>query len=334
MLFLERVAMAFLVQEWDDTWHSRSPGSVKEARMRTIYRMSATTPRSWVVALVAVCTCVPGVNGQGPDGRDHAGDSASYGQGLRMAYNEFDLAQEGPAKTGTSAPTQVAAMNVPVDFGTASLSPETQGDLMMIHQRYLAAISAYQRGPKDSPVIWNKLGIAYQHMYALDFAKLQYEKALSLKPKYAEALNNLGTVFYGEKDYHKAENYYKKALRLKPNCASFYSNLGTAYFAEHKYKQGVAEYQRAFAIDPDIFIRESQERIAELGPIEEQAQLNYALAKMYAQAGNVDAAIKYLRAAIIDGFDDRKKLMADKDLAALRGTPEFHLLLAEEHLNN
>jgi tetratricopeptide (TPR) repeat protein len=251
-----------------------------------------------------------------------------------MVYSEFDLAQDGPTKTGMNAPAQVASVNVPVDFGMASVSAETQGDLMMIHQRYLAAISAYQRGAKDSPVIWNKLGIAYQHMYALDFAKLQYEKALSLKPKYAEALNNLGTVYYGEKDYRKSENYYKKALRLKPDCASFYSNLGTAYFAEHKYKRGIEEYQHAFAIDPEIFIRESQERIAELGPTEEQAQLNYALAKMYAQAGNVDAAIKYLRAAMMDGFDDRKKLMADKEFTALRGTPEFHLLMAEEHLDN
>jgi Flp pilus assembly protein TadD len=132
-----------------------------------------------------------------------------------MVYSEFDLAQDGPTKTGMNAPAQVASVNVPVDFGMASVSAETQGDLMMIHQRYLAAISAYQRGPKDSPVVWNKLGIAYQHMYALDFAKLQYEKALSLKPKYAEALNNLGTVYYGEKDYRKSENYYKKALRLK-----------------------------------------------------------------------------------------------------------------------
>jgi len=301
--------------------------------MRTIYRMSAATPRNWLVALIAVCACVPGVNGQGPNDRAHGGDIASYSQGSGTFLNDLDLAQDSPTKTGLSSPTQVASMNSPMDFGMANLSAETQGDLMMIHQRYLAAISAYQRGPRDSAVVWNKLGIAYQHMYALDFAKAQYEKALFLRPKYPEALNNLGTVFYGEKDYHKAENYYKKALRLKPDCASFYSNLGTAYFAERKYKQGVVAYQRAIAIDPEIFIRESEERIAEMGPIEEQAKLNYALAKLYAQAGNLEAAIQYLRAAFIDGFDDRKKLMEDKEFAAIRDTPQFHLLLAEEHLN-
>jgi tetratricopeptide (TPR) repeat protein len=295
--------------------------------------MSAATPRSLFVALIAVCTCVPGVSGQGPNNRDHEGGNAFYGQGPQMVYSEFDLAQDGPTKTGMSAPTQVASMSAPVDFGMSTLSAETQGDLMMVHQRYLAAIAAYQRGPKDSAVVWNKLGIAYQHMYALDFAKLQYEKALSLSPKYSEALNNLGTVYYGEKDYHRAEGFYKKALRLKPDCASFYSNLGTAYFAERKYKQGVAAYEHAFAIDPEIFTRDSQERIAEMGPLEEQAKLNYELAKMYAKAGNLEVALKYLRVSFMDGFDDRKKLMADKEFSALRETPEFHLLLAEEHLD-
>jgi len=303
--------------------------------MRTTHGISAITPHGVFTVVFAVCICVPGAGGQGPSDHGNAGDAAFYGPGSRIIYSEFDFAQDTPAKNGTTPSAQmVSSVTPPADFGgMASLSPETQGDLMMIHQRYLAAISAYQRGPHDSAVLWNKLGIAYQHMYALDFAKLQYEKALSLNPKYSEALNNLGTVYYGEKDYRKAEKYYKKALRLKPDCASFYSNLGTAYFAEHRYKQGLAAYQRAFDIDPQIFIRDSMERIAELGPIEEQARLNYELAKMYAHAGNFDAAIRYLRNALIDGFDDRKKLMEDKEFATLRTRPEFNLLMAEEHLN-
>jgi len=248
--------------------------------------------------------------------------------------SDLGLAQESQAETTrVSSPPEKLSVNVPSELALAKLSPETQGDLLMIRQRYLAAIAAYQRGPKESAVLWNKLGIAYQHMYALDFAKAQYQKALFINPKYPEALNNLGTVFYGEKDYRKAENYYKKALRLKPECASFYSNLGTAYFAEHKYKKGLESYQRAFAIDQNVFINESVERIAENGPIEEQAQLNFELAKLYANAGNMDAALRYLRLAFIDGFDDVKKIMAAKEFAALREKPEFRLLLAEEHLN-
>lgn len=302
--------------------------------MRTKIRMSAATPRCWCVALLGICICSAGGSAQGPNDRPNPDHNASYGAGPRPFSSDFGLGQESQSETTqVSSPPEVPAASASPELAMANLPPETQGDLLMVRQRYLAAIAAYQRAPKDSPVIWNKLGIAYQHMYALDFAKAQYEKALFLNPKYPEALNNLGTVYYGEKDYKKAEKFYKKAMHLKPNCASFYSNLGTAYFAEHKYKNGLEAYQRAFAIDPNIFITESVERIAENGPMEEQAQLNFELARLYASAGNMEVALKYLRLAFIDGFDDVKKLMAAKEFAALREKPEFRLLLAEEHLD-
>lgn len=233
---------------------------------------------------------------------------------------------------GAGQQEQSISLASPLRPDIDSLDPETLGDLMMIHQRYLAAIEAYQRGAHDSAVLWNKMGIAYQHLYALDIAKLQYEKSLSLNPKYPEALNNLGTIYYGERNYHKAEAYYRKALQLKPNCASFYSNLGTAYFADHSYKRGMEAYRKAFSIDPQVFIGDPLERVAEMGPVDEQITLNYALARMYAEAGMVEPAIHYLRMAYMDGFNDNKKMMQDPGFAALRKTPQFRMFLTEEHL--
>ena len=290
--------------------------------MFTRHQIAVATPRTWIALLATACLGVPAVHAQG--------SLPLTARSSSVMFSALDLTSGLPTYDGSLSPLQSVSN---VSYGLASLSPETQGDLLMIHQKYLAAIDAYRHAPHDSAIVWNKLGIAYQHMYALDFAKLQYEKALSIDPKYPEALNNLGTVFYGQKNYHKAETYYRKAIHFKPDTASFYSNLGTAYFSDHKYKQGIECYQRAFAIDPEIFIRESLERISELGPVEEQARLNYTLAKMYAQAGNLKAAIIYLRAALNEGFDDRKKIMGDKDFASLRETPEFHLLLTEEHLD-
>jgi tetratricopeptide (TPR) repeat protein len=239
-------------------------------------------------------------------------------------YAAFGTGQE------SSPATQQVSFSSAARFDIYSIPPETLGDLMMVHQRYLAAIEAYQRAPKDSAIVWNKLGIAYQHLYALDIAKLQYEKSLSIDPKYAEALNNLGTVYYGQQNYRKAETYYKRALHLKPDCASFYSNLGTAFFSDHDYKHGIAAYRKAFTIDPQVFIGDSLERVSEMGPAEEQAELNYALARLYAQAGMLDAAIHYLRMAFMDGFNDNKKLLEDQSFAAIRKTSQFRLLLTEE----
>lgn len=281
--------------------------------MRTIHRLPTAIRRSLLLPLSFALVFAGAAHARAGV---HAVSPTPY-------YGSFGFGQE----------SYPSAQNVSINTEPQlEVSPETLGDLMMIHQRYLAAIEAYQRAPRDSAVVWNKLGIAYQHMYALDLAKLQYEKALQLNPQYPEALNNIGTVFYGLRNYHKAEHYYGKALRLKPNCAPFYSNLGTAYFADHNFKRGMEAYRKAFSIDPNVFIGDSLERVAEIGPVEEQITLNYSLARLCAQANMTDAAIHYLRMAMMDGFNDNKKLMDDKAFAQLRTTPQFHLLMTEEHI--
>jgi len=141
-------------------------------------------------------------------------------------------------------------------------------------------------------------------------------------------------VYYGQRNYHKAEKYYRKALKLKPDCAAFYSNLGTAYFSDHDYKRGIKAYRKAFSIDPEVFIGNPLEKVAEMGPADEQIELNYALARLYAQAGMFKNAIHYLRMAYIQGFDDNDKLMKDKGFAALRKTPQFRLFMTEEHIKD
>jgi len=288
--------------------------------MRTIYRLPAALPHSFFLLLSAafVFVFVARAIAEGPRDLPTASPVPSYAS-YGFGQQDYPSAQN----VSLASPARLDIYSVP---------PETLGDLMMIHQRYLAAIEAYQRAPHNSAVVWNKLGIAYQHMYALDIAKLQYEKALEINPKYPEAINNLGTVYYGEQNYHKAEKYYHKAIRLEPNCASFYSNLGTAYFADHNYKRGIAAYKKAFSIDPEVFISDPLDRVAEMGPTEEQVALNYALARLYAQAGMVEASIQYLRMAYMDGFNDTRKLMEDQGFAALRTTSQFRLFMTEEHI--
>lgn len=291
--------------------------------MRTLPKLPAAIPRS----LLPLLLC-----------------SVCFALYPRPAYSEAPLVHAdappvpffspfGPGRRQSNSPQAVRVASPP-PLDPYSIPPEELGDLMMIHQRYLAAIEAYQRAPRSSAEVWNKLGMAYQHMYALDIAKLQYEKALQLNPRYAEAINNLGTVYYGERDYHKAEKYYHKAIRLKPNCAAFYSNLGTAYFTDRDYKHGIKAYRKAFSLDPEVFLSNPLQRVAEMAPPEQEAALNYALARLYAQAGMVEDAIHCLRVAYMDGFDDDNKLMRDKGFAALRKTPQFHLFMTEEHIKD
>ena len=63
--------------------------------------------------------------------------------------------------------------------------------------------------------------------------------------------------------------------------------------------------------------------------VQQRAIMNYSLAKTYANVGMNDRALQYLRMALDEGFNDRKKLMEDKEFADLRETPEFQQLMAE-----
>ncbi|HUY81767.1 MAG TPA: tetratricopeptide repeat protein [Acidobacteriaceae bacterium] len=293
--------------------------------MRTNASLPAAAQRSLLLLLgpaLVLFTVAPGARAAGLQSPPGQSIASAY-----MAHNPGQQSYPTPQRVKYTTSTSVTEL-----LDTSSISPETLGDLLMIHRHYLAAIEAYQHAPQSSAVICNKLGIAYQHMYALDFAKLQYEKALSINPKYAEALNNLGTIYYGEQNYHKAEKYYRKAIHLNHHNAPFYSNLGTAYFAEHHYKRGIASYRKAFKIDPQVFLGNSRARVEEMGPPGDQVRLNYALAELCAQAGMADEAIHYLRLAFIAGFNNRKKLMNDAAFAKMLHTAKFQLLLTEEHI--
>ena len=109
---------------------------------------------------------------------------------------------------------------------TTPLPPQTEGDLLMVHRRYAAALEAYQRDPEKSAVLWNKIGVAYHHMFALDQARKYYQMALAMKPNYPEALNNLAAVYHGEHEYKQAEHTYKLALKYARRPPSLTATWG------------------------------------------------------------------------------------------------------------
>lgn len=210
------------------------------------------------------------------------------------------------------------------------ISNELRGDVFMARKMYREAIDMYREGPADSPVLANKIGIAFHQLALLNLAKKNYERAISLDPRYSEAINNLGTVYYSQKSYRRSINLYKRALKLAPPSASIYSNLGAAYFSRKDYKQAIECYRLALKLDPDVFEHHSnfgtlmQER-----DIEERATYHLYMAKMYAQSGAMDRALIYLRKALEEGVKDRNKIPSMPEFASLKTDPAFVQLLAE-----
>jgi tetratricopeptide (TPR) repeat protein len=229
----------------------------------------------------------------------------------------------------------VRADSVPQTPSTSSapaLSAEERGDVFMAREEYLAAIDAYREAPVNA-VTLNKLGIAYHHLFALDEARKEYEKALLIRPNYPEAINNLGAADFARGDYKGAIHLYRKAQRLMPHSAVIAANLGTAYFARHKYASGLEAYQTAFSLDPGVFGPDSPQIISGPTTAEERARQDYCIAELFAEAGKTDLALDYLRRALNNGFHDRNRIMQDSEFAKLRKTPEFAQLMVEEKLH-
>ncbi|HEV2274254.1 MAG TPA: tetratricopeptide repeat protein [Acidobacteriaceae bacterium] len=239
-------------------------------------------------------------------------------------------AQTSPADEAVASVTVPQTQPVGAMAPVASVPPEMKGDLLMARGRYVAALEAYREGPLTSAPLWNKMGIAYHHLFALDEAEKAYRRALIIDPHYAAALNNLAAVYEGRHDYKQAERTYKLALKYKPNVAVTYGNLGTAYFADLNYKKGMKAYETALKLDPNVFNLDESRRVTETSSRQQLMVSNYYVAKTLASAGKQEEAVAYLRKAIGEGFHDRKRLETDKGFDPIRGSPEFQKILSQQ----
>ena len=70
------------------------------------------------------------------------------------------------------------------------------------------------------------MGIALQEQGKLDEAIEALNKALSLKPAYAEAYNNMGIALQEQGKLDEAIEALNKALSLKPDYTDAFNNMG------------------------------------------------------------------------------------------------------------
>ena len=114
-----------------------------------------------------------------------------------------------------------------------------RGDILMAKKMYREAIEMYKTGPSDSAVLANKIGIAYHQLLDLDSARKWYDRAVKLKPDYAEAINNLGTVYYARKSYRRSITQYKKGAAHHARFGLHPQQPGDVVFRAQELRAGV-----------------------------------------------------------------------------------------------
>jgi tetratricopeptide (TPR) repeat protein len=213
------------------------------------------------------------------------------------------------------------------------ISDEQLADLYMARKEYREASIVYKRladHQPQNPVYLNKLGIALHQQLALGQALKYYERAAKADPTYADAQNNIGTIWYQRKKYGKAIKAYQKAITIRNDMPVLYSNLAYAYFSDKKYEDAIASFRRALAIDPQYFERNSSRNgsILQDRTVEDRGKFYFLLAKSYAEAGNLERCVIYLRKAKDEGYKNISAVKTDPSFAALLKEPALQEVLA------
>jgi tetratricopeptide (TPR) repeat protein len=203
---------------------------------------------------------------------------------------------------------------------------EERADIFMARKAYADAVDYYTRALRQSrrsdPVLWNKLGIAYQQQMYFNAARKAYQEAIRCRHDYPEPWNNLGTTYYLANKFGRSIKCYRKAISLKPSSASFHLNLGSSFYRIKKPKEAVDEYRQALTLDPNILNERSTTGTvvqARGGDVD----FFFYMAKVFASLGRVDEAVRYLRRAFEDGFKEFKKLDEDPDFVKISQDPSY-----------
>jgi len=210
---------------------------------------------------------------------------------------------------------------------------EEQGDLFRAQKRFLDSLDFYKAAIAKQPsaLLWNKAGMAYLLMQRNEEATKCFDRAIKLDKHGAAGYNNRGYMEFRKQNYGKSIRYYQKALSLQPTDAVFHYNMASSYFAMHDFKRAAHEYHAAYALDPDIFDRVSKTGImVQSTSPEDRAAFSFMVAKMYAQAGDLDHSLEYLRKAMEEGYKNIKNVYTDSEFASLREDKRFTELMAQK----
>lgn len=129
------------------------------------------------------------------------------------------------------------------------------GDLFMAAPRRLfdQAVEAYDKAIALRPFYADAhvgLGDAKAAKGDVDGAVAAYTKALAYNPINPRVHMSLGKIYYSEKGlYYESVTAYKKAIELDPGSVDARMGLGEVYEDKGLYKEAVEEYKRVVELD-------------------------------------------------------------------------------------
>ena len=110
---------------------------------------------------------------------------------------------------------------------------------------------------------------------------------------------------------------------MRDDLPVLYSNLGYAYYSDGKYQESIAAFRTALAKDPQFFEHGASRTgsVLQDRSVTDRGRFYYLLAKSFAETGNYDRCILYLRKAKEEGYTSMKDMKKDPAFAAILKDP-------------
>ncbi len=221
--------------------------------------------------------------------------------------------------------SRIKKLPVPPEQRIQARQAMIEGDQLMREGKDHLALLRYVEASTLDPfneVVFNKVAVGYSRLLRFDLAKKAIDRAVRLNPDYAYGHNTRGIIFLATQDLGQAIESFQRAIQHIPGKAAFHVNLGNAYLQKGRFEKGRQELLTAVALDPRVFEYKGVIQVASLRA-EPTPEHSYQMAKLFAELGDRETALHYLRKAFVAGFRDAARLRKEPAFKRLLQDPEF-----------
>ena len=163
------------------------------------------------------------------------------------------------------------------------------------------------------------LGVTIHELGQVDSAIKCYEKALAIQHAYPNAHNNLGQILLESGQPDAAMNHFEWAVAYQPEFSEAHNNLGSSLLALRQVNTAVTHYEKAVAIKPDYQLAYNNlgiayQRLGEIDKAFKSFERALAIKSDYAKAHhNLSSLKKYTKSD--KQIVEMESLLSIKDLS-------------------
>jgi Flp pilus assembly protein TadD len=164
------------------------------------------------------------------------------------------------------------------------------------------AIACFDRALEHDPSmvrVWSNRGVAYKHMKQYDKAEKSYNKALQLDPADMVTMSNLASLYETLGRDKEARRFEDRAHKLQMKNPYYHYNLALEDYRSGSYTQCVEHLKTALRLKPV------------------EHNFHMAMARAYAQLGEMDRVSECLKSALEDAPDNLARIRYNEKLALL-----------------